>query len=172
MRPSPSTSATSPRRSAFSIWATYSRSASPPPRASSCTARPPSKRTTSPSTRAPLFTLNGFVAFTTPSAGRGSGAVKTSSVGRFGRCVTPPAVVAGPPCQWELGRRPIVRSVPRAFEVQRVEPAPVERLGCAPELLESLFPGGDRVRLVEPANVLELRPERRERLVRLELRVN
>ena len=57
----------------------------------------------------------GFVARTTPSARLGSGAVKTSSDGRLGMWTIPPVVVKRAAVQFEVGNRPIVRSVPSRF---------------------------------------------------------
>ena len=53
--------------------------------ASTSTATPLSNRTRSPRTIVPSRSTSGFVDVTYPSVRRGSGVVKTSSVGRFGK---------------------------------------------------------------------------------------
>ena len=55
---------------------------------------------------------SGFVAVTRPLARRGSGVVKTSSLGRFEKCRKPFAVEKSTVDQVAVGSRPIVSSVP------------------------------------------------------------
>ena len=132
MRPSRSTSATSPSRAAPSSFATRARSTSAFSSASICTARPPSKRTRRPRTTVPS-TSSGFVAVTTPSVRVGSGVVKTSSVGRFGLKTTPSTVVepGASPANCEVGSRPTVRSVPGPSKCSESSPAASSRLPTA-----------------------------------------
>ncbi len=82
-------------------------------RAWTSTARPFSNVTTRSSTSTPTPGItSGRVVRITPSARRRSGLVKTSSVGRFGRYVTPAGVVSPPPTHTAPSGRPAVRSVP------------------------------------------------------------
>ena len=143
--------------------------------ASTSTARPPSKRTRRPRTIVPSLSTSGFVEVTCPSARCGSGVVKTSSVGRFGRCRRPVArrEVAGQPAR-DVGSRPTVSSVPGPAQLERVEArARSARPPSACSSGDALVPRRRRVGLVEPQDVPELAPRaarRRPRLV--ELRVD
>jgi hypothetical protein len=60
----------------------------------------------------PSLRTSGFVAVTRPLARRGSGVVKTSSLGRFEKCRNPFAVEKSAVDQVAVGSRPIVSSVP------------------------------------------------------------
>ena len=64
-----------------------------------------------PSIIVPSVRTSGRVERTTPSARSGSGVVVSSSDGRFGT-IPPSTVVSLAFCQSDVGRRPIVRSVP------------------------------------------------------------
>src|SRR5512142_1816577 len=131
MRPSRSTSASSPRREAPSSIEARLRRVAAFSSASISTARPPSKRTRRPRMIVPSRSASGFVAVTWPSVRAGSGVVKTSSVGRFGMWRMPSTV------ETSVGQ---LRGVP----LQRRHP---------------LLPGRDGIVLVEPEHVLELLPE-------------
>ena len=112
MRPSRSTSATSPRRDAPSSIAQRALSASALSPSIS-TALPASKRTRRFSITVPE-TSRGLVAVTTPSTRSGSGVDAISSVGRFGACTTPSTVcIPGvSDAKREVGSSPTVSSVP------------------------------------------------------------
>ena len=84
---------------------------SAPEEAFTSTIFPPSKRASRSSTRVPAA-RSGAVERTVPSARRQSGLVKTSSVGRFGMCRIPPAVLFVAEPQAAPWLSPIVRSVP------------------------------------------------------------
>ena len=60
----------------------------------------------------PSTSTSGIEAVTCPSTRAGSGDVKTSSVGRFGMCSMPSAVLKRAACQEVPGSRPTVMSVP------------------------------------------------------------
>ena len=97
------------------------RSASAFSSASISTALPPSKRTRSPRMIVPSRSTSGFVEVTWPCVRSGSGVVKTSSVGRFGKCRSPSAVVKSAAHHLCVGSMPTVSSVPGPRSSNRVE---------------------------------------------------
>ena len=123
--------------------------------------RPRGRPRSAPSARATTVppSTSGLVARTSPSTRVGSGVVKTSSVGRFGMCSMPSTVEKRAAIQRELGQQADGQVGARALVVQRVEAARGEPLGHGDELVRARAPGGDRVLLVEPADVHDLLPE-------------
>ena len=132
MRPSRSTSATSRNLRAPSSTAVRDRSASPPFSASIETATPFSNRISIPSIIVPSVRTSGRVERTTPSARSGSGVVVSSSDGRFGTNSIPSTVVSLAFCQSDVGRRPIVRSVPGPSKWTASSRSSVSRSPTAP----------------------------------------
>ena len=159
IRLSRSTSATSPSRAAPSSRAARPRRISPPSSAVISTARPCSKRTTSPLTIGPSNSASGLVDATTPSVRAGSGDVNTSSEGRFAMCRMPSTVSPPAVSHWASGKRPTTRSVPGPSKWSASSPASPEPPRDVVQLLPSRRPGRDRVRLVEAAHVPDLVPQ-------------
>ena len=102
---------------------------------------------------------SGLVERTVPSVRRQSGAVKTSSVGRFATWKMPSTVSPPPPIQRAPGRSPTVRSVPGPLKLDRVEGVLVELPAARHELLAVRPPGSDGIRLVEAHRSLVRRPQ-------------
>ena len=120
----------------------------------------------------PSRKTSGFVAVTCPLVRSGSGVVKTSSVGRFGKCRRPSTVSKSAAHHVAVGRSPTVRLGSGPLELDRVEPPRGERLGVPPQRRHPLVPRARRVPLVQPEHVPELLPELLVRVVRFEVGVH
>ena len=171
MRPSRSTSASSPRRAPPSSCSTIARSVSAPDSASICTARPASKRTVSPSMIRPCV-VSGLRRADDPLGALGIGRGE-DLLGREVRHVRNPVDRRVSPADPARRRQQPDRQVgPGPFEVDRVEIPFGQTLRHPFQDSASFPPGGLGIVLVQAAHVHHLVPELVERSLRLEVRID
>ena len=155
MRPSPSTSATSPSRAAPSSRAMIVRIVSP--RGARRRARPRGRARSAPQVRGRRCrrrSTSGLVEVTWPSTRCGSGVVKTSSVGRFGMCSMPSTVSKRAAIQRAARQQADGEVGARAAVVERVEAALGEPLRRRRSSVSARrVQAATRVVLVEPQHV-------------------
>ena len=110
------------------------------------------------------------MAVTWPSTRVGSGVVKISSLGTFGKWRMPSTVSKSAASHFDDGSRPIVTSVPGPWSRMRVEAPLGQPGGDLAQHAAALAPRARRIVLVEPADVCDRVPQPVERLLLVEVR--
>ncbi len=170
MRPSRSTSATSPRRAAPSSVPMIVRSVSPPSEASRPLTLPALEVHDEVAHDRPVDQHERLGSTSTvPCVRSGSGVVNTSSVGQVGHVLDPVDGLEARGLPARGGQQADRQVGSRAVVVQRVEAALGEPFGGAHERVGARAPDGDRVLLVEPQHVQQLALEPLQPLARFEL---